>query len=236
MGAVLRSLFWKEWHEHRWKVLFGSVVVAGCAAVGLRTRLLPDEAIVVFYAVGAAFLLPILAAMDLVAGERADGSLSTLMSMPVRPSVVLAVKMIVGSVAYIIPQAAGMLAAILIAGGRELPASFFVRVFAGCTAFGLCLLVWTVALAIRQPSEARVALVGLAIVILWCGVGMAGETVFSLPTDWFFLVFTPFGYLAAGLDRVRESFALAVFTQGLAAVGLFAWAAGRLGRLGRARA
>jgi len=238
MGAVLRSLFWKEWHEQRWKVLFGSVLVAGCAVVGLKTRILPDEAILVFYAVGAALVLPILAAMDLVATERADGSLGTLISMPVRPSVVLAVKMAVASLTCIIPQAAGMLAAILMAGGRELRTSGFVGAFAGCTALSLCLLMWTVGLSVRQASEARAALVGAAVIVLWISVGLGGELVLGLPVEWFFMVVTPFGFLAAGFDELesRESFALGVLVQVLAAAGLFAWAASRLGRPGRTRA
>lgn len=236
MGAVLRSLFWKEWHEQRWKVLFGSVLVAGCAVVGLKTRILPDEAIVAFYAVGAAFLLPILAAMDLVAVERADGSLRTLISMPVRPSVVLAVKVAVASLACIIPQAAGMLAAILMAGGRELQTSYFVGAFAGCSAFGLSLLMWTVGLSIRQASETRAALIGLAVIVLWFAVGMGGEMIFGLPVEWFFMVITPWGYLTASFGRVRESLPLTIVVQVLAAAGLFAWAASRLGRPGRVRA
>jgi hypothetical protein len=236
MGAVLRSLFWKEWHEQRWKVLFGSVLIAGCAVVGLKTRILPDEAILVSYAVGAAFLLPILAAMDLVAAERADGSLSTLISMPVRPWMVLAVKMVVASLACIVPQAAGMVAAILMAGGRELRTSHFVGAFAGCTGVSLCLLMWTVGFSVRQPSEARAALVGLAVIVLWSGAGLAGEIVLRLPGEWFAMVITPFGFLAASFDRARESLTLTIIAQVLAAAGLFAWAASRLGRPGRTRA
>ena len=237
MGAVLRSLFWKEWHEHRWKVLFGSVLVAGCAAIGLKTRILPDEAILVFYALGAAFLLPILAAMDLVAAERADGSLNTLISMPVRPSVVLAVKLAVASFVCIVPQAAGMLASMLMAGGRELPMSSFIGAFAGCTAVSLCLLIWTAGFSIRQASEARAALIGLAVIVLWFGVGVTGETVLRLPAEWFFMVITPLGFLdAASFDRVRESLPLTIVAQVIIAAGLFAWAASRLGRPGRTRA
>jgi hypothetical protein len=241
---VLRSLFWKEWHEHWWKVLFGSVLAAGYVAVGLRTRILPDDAILVSCAAGASFLLPVLAAMDLVAAERADGRLNTLISLPVGSRMLLAVKMIIGSLICVVPQAVAMLVAILVAGGREQPTTHFVSVFAGGAALGLCLLLWTVSLGIRQASEARVALVGMAVIVLW---------LFVLPTIWIYFWRTVgweeqraaqswwreislVGLLVAGVEQSSYCLFQLLCIHVAAGTALFVWAARRLARPGRTRA
>ena len=79
---MVRSLFWKEWHEQRWKLGFGSIILMSFAAISLRARLMPDEDVVVTVVAIAGLLLPVLVSMGLVAPERADGSLRSLRALP----------------------------------------------------------------------------------------------------------------------------------------------------------
>jgi ABC-type transport system involved in multi-copper enzyme maturation permease subunit len=234
---VFRGLFWKEWHEHRWKLAFGCVILAGYTVVGLGTRMESDRAVLFTSALGAAFLLPILAGMDLVAAERADGSLRALLSLPVRPWVVLAVKILMGALTCIVPQATAMLISCLIAGDREVSAAQFVRAYLGSMAFSLCLLTWMLCLGIRQPSDARTALVGIGVFAVWFIVHFVSGVIETYTRVIIAPVATPFGFVAVALGRTwRMPHLIWLVTgQALACVCLFAWAARRLGKLGRTR-
>ena len=68
---MIRKLLWKEWHEQRWKAAFGCVILMAFTAIGLKTRLVPDEVII---ALGI-FIGAILAASQL----------ALLLEMMVRP-------------------------------------------------------------------------------------------------------------------------------------------------------
>jgi hypothetical protein len=148
------------------------MILGGYVAIGLHTRLLPDVAILVSATIIGAFLLPVFMTMDVVAAERAEGSLTCLLAMPVRPWAGFAVKIIVGGSACVLPFLAGLSVAILMAGDREVPSS---RVFDLClrgAGLGLILFVWTLSFGVRQPSEARTALVSIVIIFVWASVGL----------------------------------------------------------------
>ncbi len=234
---MLRSLFWKEWHEQRWKLAFGCVILGGYTAVGMGSRMQSDQGILLACVLGAAYLLPILAGMDLVAAERADGSLQVLLALPVRPSVVLAVKILMGALMCIVPQTAAMLISCLVAGGREEPAADFIRAYLGSMAFSLCLLTWMLCIGIRQPSDARAALVGIAILVAWLVLYFVSALTLGNARERLALAMTPHGFITTGLRRNWEMSQLIwlVGVQGLACVCLFAWATRRLDKLGRTR-
>ena len=91
MVKIVRSLLWKEWHEQRWKLAFGSVILMGLVSVGLQARLLPDRDILLLAIFVGSYLLPVFVAMGLVAAEQGEGSLHTLLALPLRPWIMLGV-------------------------------------------------------------------------------------------------------------------------------------------------
>lgn len=116
---MIKSLLWKEWCEQRWRLAFGCVMMTAFVAVGLKTRIVPDEGIIVMSLGIGAFLLPILIEMGLIAAERADGSLTALLVLPTRTRAVLAAKMCMAAVALAAPFVATATISCLMAGGRE---------------------------------------------------------------------------------------------------------------------
>src|SRR4051794_24144458 len=94
---MFRSLVWKEWHEQRWRLWFGIALLATFTAIGLRTRIMPDEQIVVMTILVGGMLFPLMVAMGLVAPERAEGTIVRLLALPVPPWKVLAAKALVGA-------------------------------------------------------------------------------------------------------------------------------------------
>src|SRR3954466_797117 len=79
----MRSLLWKEWHEQRWKLAFGSLILGAFALIGLRARVVADELLLEWLCFLAVILLPVMASTGLVASEREEGTMETLLSLPV---------------------------------------------------------------------------------------------------------------------------------------------------------
>lgn len=232
MNGMIRSLLWKEWHEQRWRIAFGCVLLGSFAALGLTARLIPDEITVAFTMLIGAFLLPLVAAMGLVAPERADGTMGALIAMPVKPWMPLTVKLAVGLLGAVLPLATAAVASVSIAGGRELPVSAMIRVYAGGAMFGVILVIWTLALSVRFSSEAAVGVTGLGVVAAWALI-----VIISDPSkyDFVFMAISPFGILDRGLDAHAGPDFPTVATQVSIMAALFAWTARRFGRPARGR-
>lgn len=232
MNGMIRSLLWKEWHEQRWRVAFGCVLLGSFAALGLTARLIPDEITVLFTMLIGAFLLPLVAAMGLVAPERADGTMNTLIAMPVQPWMPLTVKLAVGLLGAVLPLVTAAVASVSIAGGRELPASAVITIYTSGAMFGAILVIWTLALSVRLSSEAAVGLAGMAVVAGWALLIILFE---PSKHDFVFMTISPFGILDRGVDAHRGPGLPAFATQVLIAAGLLVWAARGLGKPGRRR-
>jgi len=164
MTAMIRALLWKEWHEQRWKLVFGCAILMAYMAISLRARLWPDFVTVISGLFGGAVLWAVFTAMGTVAPERADGSLGVLLARPIRPWWVLAVKTVVAVCVSAGPIAAGTLVALLVAAGREVSSSELLVVFAVAVAMNVTLLIWTMSIGIRCTSEAQVTMVGMVII------------------------------------------------------------------------
>src|SRR5512147_2569179 len=87
---MIGSLLWKEWSEQRWKLLLGTAMLAGFTLIGLRTRLGPDIAFIAAGGILYAFVFPMFVAMDVIAGDRAEGGLGALLALPLPAWKVLA--------------------------------------------------------------------------------------------------------------------------------------------------
>ncbi len=163
---MTRSLIWKEWREQSWKLAFGAVILMALTAVGLRARLVYDSQIMALAGCVGALVLPILVSMGVVATDRAEGALGTLLALPIPSWRVLACKLAIGAVACVAPMLGAWLVAWLIAAGREISGRDIAAIYLLYTASGLMLLFWTLALGVRQSTEARVALVGIGFLLV----------------------------------------------------------------------
>ena len=230
---MIKALFWKEWCEQRWKLAYGCVLLMGFVAVGLHSRIVQDEVIVAMASVGGAFLMPLLVGMGFVAAERSDGTLGMLLALPVRSWKIFAVKMAMGILVFVGPIAGCMALSLTMAAGREMSASRIVVPYLGGVAFSIVMLVWMVAFSIRQPSEARAGLVGIAVFMVWVFMIFLDESVWLL--DGSSLVITPFGIFDCTLDRNLDILPDVIQVQLAMVICLLVWAAHRFGNLGRAK-
>ena len=118
---MLKALLWKEWHEQRWRVALATVWLLGMTAIGLKTRILPDETIIGMIWTPTAVILPVFLGMGLFAAERRNGTMPYLMVHPVSRSCILAAKVIMGLLSYLVPMVVCGVVICLTVGGRELP-------------------------------------------------------------------------------------------------------------------
>jgi ABC-type transport system involved in multi-copper enzyme maturation permease subunit len=161
------KLLWKEWHEQSWKLGFGCLVLAALAWIGLRSRIIADETMVEWVCFIGVTLLPILSSTGLVPAERSEGSLESLLAMPISPRKILAAKTVMGLLLCAGPMAVAAGVSLLAAGGREMTEGHMMIMYLRSALAGLSLFVWMMALTIGLPSEARAALVAVGLLMIW---------------------------------------------------------------------
>jgi hypothetical protein len=231
----LWALFRKELHEYWSALLLGCFIVGGFTALGLHARLMPDLMVIVVAAfpVGGV-LFPLMLATGVVAPERAEGSVNTLLRLPMAAATVLAVKTVVASVVALTPIALSLLIAITSAGGREISAGQLFTMHIIGAALALNVLLWTVCVGIRQPNEARVGLVGVGLIVLMAALIYSTDNL--LPYAWYstFVSCTPAGLLIDGVPTVTQLFTTA-WRQAIVLTLLWLITAWRFGRPGRTR-
>ena len=164
---MFRSLVWKEWHEQRWRLWFGVALLATFTAIGLRTRIMPDEQIVILTIMIGGMVFPLMVAMGLVAPERAEGTIVRLLALPVPTWKVVAAKGLVGVIVCVAPVIVSAVIALIIAGNREMPWDMLLRLYGIALGVTLSTFSWLAAIGIRQPSEARAGLIGIGVVVGW---------------------------------------------------------------------
>ena len=163
----MRKLLWKEWHEQSWKLGFGCLVLSALAWIGLRSRIIADETMVEWVCFIGFTLLPILSSTGLVPAERAEGSLESLLAMPISPWRILAAKTVMGMLLCAGPMAVAMVVSVLAAGGREMAENQMLTLYLRSALACSSLFIWMMALTIRLPSEARAALVAVGLLIIF---------------------------------------------------------------------
>ena len=229
---MIRMLIWKEWREQRWKLALGCVLLVGFTLIGLRSRLAPDQTILIMTMFLGGFLFPVLVAMDLVAAERADGTMDSLLGLPVHPSTILTAKLLVAAAACVVPVAAAGLAAWCIAGGREMQSSQMWRMCLGTAGLATSVLIWASAFAIRQRSEARAALVAMGVLAGWALLAMMYALVDHEMSDGAMAALP--GSLVAAIDPPDVHWLSWAFrVQGLYVMMLVAWMFLRFGKAER---
>lgn len=163
---MLKALLWKEWQEQRWRVALATVWLLGMTAIGLKTRIQADAAIVTLMWSPAVIILPVFLGMGLFAAERRDGTLAYLMLHPVGRGQILAAKVIAGLVACITPFLLGAVMVGLAVGGREMSAAELAGGFATLAALAIVLFAWQLLAGLRCRREETFVVVSA--VVLGC--------------------------------------------------------------------
>jgi ABC-type transport system involved in multi-copper enzyme maturation permease subunit len=231
-----RSLVWKEWHEQRWRLWFGVFLVGMFTLIGLRTRIMPDEQIIILTIMVGGMLFPLMVSMGLVAPERTEGTIVRLLALPVPPWKVLAAKGVVGAAVCAAPVVVSALIALLVAGNREMAWGELIGLYALATGVTLAVFTWLTAAAVRQPSEARAGLVGIGVMIGWFLLMMVAAAIGSelfnrAPVEDWVAMFGPFGLVALKSSAVPGAAVIAIQAVSLALV--WWWAAARIGKPGK---
>jgi ABC-type transport system involved in multi-copper enzyme maturation permease subunit len=224
----VRQLIWKEWHEQSWKLAFGCIVLSAFAGIGLRTRIILDQEMILWVCMPAMCLLPLLAATGLIPAERSDGTLESLAALPVSLRKIFAVKTMTGLILCAVPLLAAMAVSLAIAGGRELEARSILSLYGRSIFTAIALFIWMLALTIRLPSEARAAMVSIGILMCW-SMATAGIWQLQLPLP--LNTVSPFSFVLNHLnldyrDVPVPSLAVNVLVEALIAAALW-WCASR---------
>ena len=164
---TMRQLIWKEWHEQAWKLAFGCIVLGAFAFIGVRTRIIPDEQMLLWVCFPAIGLLPLLATIGLVPTERSDGTFNTLAALPVPMRSIVWLKIATGLVLCVVPLLLAMLISVAFFGGREMSISAIVALFMRSMLSSAALFVWMFAATIRLPTEPRAAMVSIGVLLIW---------------------------------------------------------------------
>jgi hypothetical protein len=222
----MRSLLWKEWREQRSKLALASLLLASFAFCGLHARIVPDENVLVSLCMLAAALMPILIGSVLVASERDAKTLNTLLALPVKPSLVLAVKTLLGVVLCVAPLAIACIISLTMAGGREMLASSIIALFVRCTLATLALFFWMLTLTVRLPGETRATLLGLGVLVGWMIVTLGlNEAKGAGPSKAIWLIDPAVFLLGTHNQEWIVSLPIAALIQALIAGLLWFWAA-----------
>ncbi len=163
----MSSLIWKEWHEQRWKLGFGSLVLCALALIGLHSRIIDDQSMVMFVCFLGVILLPVLSSTGLVPAERSEGSLESLLSLPVKPVRILAAKTAMGVLLCAVPLLLAGVVSIFAAGGREMATGAMLDLYGRSALAAISLFIWMLALTIRLPNETRASLLAIGLLIFW---------------------------------------------------------------------
>ena len=227
MHSPLLALVWKECHEQKWKLASCCAVLVAPVLFVMSSvdRYNVDVPLVAAGAVGA--LIPIFIAMGLVSAERTRRTFGTLAALPARPVKILLTKVVIGALVCAIPVAAVIvLARFLPEDGGSIRAledgTAWVFVWGAVYAFA-----WSLVAGIRQPTELRAGLMGIALLMAWVALAAAWDAPGGGPV-WHWWI-NPTVCLA--LARGGESYGSvwSVMLMQLAVIGLLVlWAAWRI--------
>ncbi|MCA9439979.1 MAG: hypothetical protein KC964_04170 [Candidatus Omnitrophica bacterium] len=164
---MFRSLLWKEWREQRWKAAFGAVVLGAFAAIGLKTRIMPDGQVLLFGFILSTFLFPLFIGIGLVPAEREERTLPYLLKIPAPSWISLATKLLVGGLTLSLPILCICLVYALVGWNREVENWRILT--AGPVFWGVSLevLIWFTAFGIRQHRQDTAAILSLGVLMSW---------------------------------------------------------------------
>ncbi|HXT60689.1 MAG TPA: hypothetical protein VN699_18760, partial [Pirellulales bacterium] len=183
MRTIWRSLLWREWHEHKWKlaalaaIMFSLQLVVIVEDPGMAT---PQIFVWVLCGAPGAFFLGLHAA----SGERSGRTLEFVRAFPANMRRFAIAKLAMGAFASVAPVLAALLLAIVwlaiwrATGGavayreamfteQAAPLTDLLLSGIAAAAFSLSVFLWTAAAGMNQPTELRAAAAGIVMFIGW---------------------------------------------------------------------
>ena len=174
---MLRQWLRKEWHDQGGKLGLGTVALAVATALGLQTRIMPDEQVVMLSAFAGAALVPMLAVMDVFANDRESDTWRWQMALPVSRARLTALKVDSAVVVSAVPLVTTALVAVAMTRGREMEARSILTTYAAGVWVATQLVVWSVALGYRVRHGFAAAFLPVAVGAAWLLGGMLSQTV-----------------------------------------------------------
>lgn len=166
--TILLNLLWKEWREHCGRMIACCAIVGVWCAMEFGRDARAVEISFISVLIVSVVVLPIFICMA-IGAEWASGSLAMLLSRPVPPWRVLAVKTVVGCATCLAPVLTIGLMAWLLMGPKvaqklAIGQSTLLAGLAAVTVY-----IWMLALSSRRPNEAAVGLTCLLFLVV-CAV------------------------------------------------------------------
>ncbi len=164
---MFRSLLWKEWREQRWKAAFGAVVLGAFAAIGLKTRILPDGGVIALSFLLSTLLFPVFIGIGLVPAEREERTLPYLLRIPARSWVPLGCKLLIGALVLLLPVLSVCLVYALFGWNREVESWMILYAGPICWGISLEILIWFLAFGMKRKRQDSAAIVSVLLLMAW---------------------------------------------------------------------
>ena len=167
--SLWTTLIWKEWNEHKWNTaLVTSFAVGGVLLSGGQ---LSDIGIAVLITTAGALFL----AMNVVAGERTDGSQAFVSSLPIQTWKLGVVRMSMAGILCIVPLLVSALAVQFVVPlyATQVPNGQLWTATLLSAGFCLSSFYWITAATAGQSTPLRVGLVGTIVLLSWFAVEFA---------------------------------------------------------------
>ena len=100
---MIKPLIWKEWHEQRWKLAFGTVMLAFFTGSLLAACLTTNREIIVVVWILGGLVLSLYSAMGVFAPEITNGTRIFLSSKPLQSWKIFACKWLIGWLNFAVP-------------------------------------------------------------------------------------------------------------------------------------
>jgi hypothetical protein len=186
MNSTWQSLIWKEWHEHKWKLVSITAVLIGATALAVLASEPQDKLGLAF---GMMFMcvvpLAVFVGLGIASNERSRTTLAFLQAQPVPMWHVGLTKLLVGLLTVVIPV--GLTAFLLsvlrrifdlfdVEYSRRLldgdtgpinTGNFFVDITIFCSLIGVSLMIWSAAAGVNRKDEVSAGAAAATIILGW---------------------------------------------------------------------
>lgn len=166
---MFRHLFWKEWREQRWKLIFGTVMLMFFTGTLMAARLSTSHEVLVAVWIIGGLVLALYSAMGVFAPEVSNETQIFLMSKPINARTIFWGKWFMGWLNFAVPMCVCslILAAIILIHpeGRIFELKYIARGILAGVGFGTMFYTMTCCFAPRKTGEAAAGVTGLIVCV-----------------------------------------------------------------------
>ncbi|HPS56254.1 MAG TPA: ABC-2 transporter permease [Sedimentisphaerales bacterium] len=184
---MIKPLIWKEWHEQRWKLVFGTVMLVFFTGVLLAAKLTTDNETFVLMWIFGGLILSMYSAMGVFAPETTDGTKIFLSSKPIQAWKIFLCKWFFGWMNFAVPMLiCSTILMVIILSNRE-GQLLELKYIAIGTFTGICMgttfYCMTCCFAPRKGGEAAVGFTGFIVFFVFILHAMITDFTIS-PQSW----------------------------------------------------